>query len=243
MNEITFIAHLLVAGAILLAAGRLGQSGITLMVVLCALLMNIAVSKQMTLFGLPITGGNVEFATIFLANDLLNEHYGARAARRAILISFAANVVFVILIQFVLYYAPNSYDSAQASLLTLFSVTAYPRVVAASMVSYVLSQMLDTHVFQAIRARTGAHRLLWWRSNASTWLSQAFDTVFFTTVGLTGPAAWGSVISSWDEWKGAVAFAFAIKILVAALDTPFLYLSTRRNFQPAGSIRDAITIA
>lgn len=243
MNELIFLFHLVVAGALLLAAGRLGQSGITLMIVLCALLMNIAVSKQMTLFGLPVTGGNVEFATVFLANDLLNEHYGPRAARRAILISFAANLVFVILIQFVLAYAPNSFDSAQPSLLALFNVSAYPRVVAASMVSYVLSQMLDTQVFQAIRARTGTNRLLWWRSNASTWLSQAFDTVFFTTVGLSGPAAWGSVISTWKEWIGAVAFAYAIKILVAALDTPFLYLSTRRFFQPSGSIRSSLTTA
>jgi uncharacterized integral membrane protein (TIGR00697 family) len=237
MNESIFLLHLVTAAALLLAAGRLGRTGITVLIVLCAILMNIVVAKQMTLFGLAVTGGNVEFATVFLANDILNEHYGPRAARRAIWISFLSGFAVIILMQFVLAYRPNREDAAHPHLHFLFNVTAYPRIVAASMVSYLLSQMLDTYLYQAIRHRTGSDKLLWWRSNASAWVSQAFDTLFFTTAGLTGPAAWGSVISTPHEWLGAVAFAYIIKILVAALDTPFLYLSTWKPFIPAGSTR------
>ena len=237
-NELLFLLHLLVAGAILLAAGRLGATGVTMLIVICGIAMNIAVQKQMTLFGLLVTGGNVEFATVFLANDVLNEHYGPRAARRAIWLSFAANLAMVVLMQFVLAYRPHVEDAAQPHLYALFNAAAYPRVVVASMVSYLVSQLLDTTLYQAIRRRTGPHRLLWLRSNVSTWVSQAFDTAFFTTAALTGPAAWGGVISSWHEWWNAVVFAFLVKILVAALDTPFLYLSTLRALTPAGSTRE-----
>lgn len=234
-NELLFAGHLVAAGLLLIAAGKLGRTWITVLVVVYAVLMNIVVRKQMTLFGLPVTGGNVLFATVFLANDVLNEHYGRRVARAAVFAGFALGLVIVVMMQFGLTYRPNEYDDAQEHLAYFFALGAYPRIVVASMVSYLLSQLLDTQLYHAIRRRTGTRRLLWLRSNASTWVAQAFDTAFFTTAGLVG-----IVIHSWHEWWGAVVFAYLIKILVAALDTPFLYLTTWRPLLPRGSRRRRI---
>jgi uncharacterized integral membrane protein (TIGR00697 family) len=233
-NELVFLAHLATAGAILLAAARLGRTWVTAMIVVCTVLMNIAVMKQMTLFGLEVTGGNVLFATVFLASDVLNEHYGRRAARTAVLIGFCAGLTVLAMMSFVLWYAPNRYDDSAAHLSYFFGISAYPRIVAASMLSYLLAQLLDVSLYHLVRRWTGSGRLLWLRSNASTWVSQAFDTVFFTTVGLTG-----TVIQSWAEWRDAVLFAYLIKIAVAALDTPFLYLTTWRPLRPPESQRAA----
>jgi len=233
-NELVFLAHLLAAGVILVGAARMGRTWLVALVVACTILMNIAVMKQMTLFGLSVTGGNVLYAAVFLANDVLNEHFGRRAARMAVLTGFCAGLATLVMMQFVLAYEPNLYDDSQRHLSYFFSVGAFPRIVVASMLSYLLAQLLDVRLYHLIRGRTGAGRLLWLRSNASTWVSQAFDTVFFTTAGLTG---FGGVIGSWPEWYGAVLFAYLIKILVAALDTPFLYLTTWRPLVPTGSHR------
>jgi len=233
-NEIVFVAHLLAAGVLLLLAGRLGRTWLTALIVVCTVLMNIAVFKQMTLFGLAVTGGNVLYATVFLANDVLNEHYGRRAARRAVLIGFASGLSVILFTQFLLWYRPNSYDEAQPHLRYFFDVTAYPRIVGASMLSYLLAQLLDTQLYHLIRVKTGTGRLLWLRSNASTWVSQAFDTVLFTTAGLTGL---GGPIRTLEQWIGAVVFAYLLKIAVAAADTSFLYLTTWRPLCPAGSCR------
>lgn len=240
-NELIFLLHLLSAGAILLLFARLGRGWLVALIVVCTLLMNIAVAKSMTLFGMAVTGGNVLFATVFLANDVLNEHFGERAARQAVLIGFATGLVVVVMMQFVLRYAPNEFDTAQGALALLFDVRAYPRVVAASMVSYLLSQLLDVQIYQWVRRRTGGGRLMWLRSNASTWIAQAFDTVFFTTAGITAlPIAYldGGPIQGWSNWWQAVVFAYVIKVALAAIDTGFLYLTTWRWLTPRDSQRD-----
>lgn len=231
-NEAVFFLHVLAAGVILLGAARLGRTWLTAMIVVCTVLMNIVVSKQMTLFGLQVTGGNVEFATVFLANDVLNEHYGLRAARRAVLTGFAAGLFTVVMMQFVLAYKPDVNDESQPHLLFFFNVQAFPRIVIVSMISYLLAQLLDSQLYRMIRRATGRDRLLWLRSNASTWVSQAFDTVFFTTAALVG-----TFIHTWEHWVGAVVFAYIIKIAVAAVDTSFLYLTTWGPLIPAGSRR------
>lgn len=231
-NEWLFVCHLLVAGGMLLVVGRFGRAWLVAVVVTCTVLMNIAVMKQMTLFSLPVTGGNVLFATVFLANDVINEHFGRRAARSAVLIGFASGLIVLVMMQFVLAYKPNEFDTGDPHIAFLFNARAYPRIVAASMVSYLLAQLLDTQIYHFIRRRTGENRLLWLRSNASTWVSQAFDTVFFTTAALVG-----TVIQSWNEWFGAVVFAYLIKIGVAAAQTGFLYLTTWAPFRPNGSCR------
>jgi len=235
-NEFLFVLHLLACGGLLLVAARQGRVGLGTVVVTCTILMNIVVMKQFTVFGLSVTGGNVLFATVFLANDVLNEHFGKKAARSAVYLGFAASLGVVIVGQFELLYVPNSVDDAQPHLEYFFAAQAYPRIVLASMGSYLASQLLDTQIYHFIRGQTGTQRLLWLRSNASTWISQAFDTVFFTTAALTGP---DSVISSWPEWRDAVVFTYLIKLIAAAGSTPFLYLTTWRPFVPAGSRRQS----
>ncbi len=231
-NEAVFFLHVLAAGVILLGAAKLGRTWLTSLIVVCTVLMNIAVAKQMTLFGLQVTGGNVLFATVFLANDVLNEHFGLQAARRAVLTGFAAGLVTVVMMQFVLAYKPDANDTSQPHLLYFFNVRAFPRIVIVSMISYLLAQLLDTQLYRMIRRATGRDRLLWLRSNASTWISQAFDTVFFTTAALVG-----TFIHTWQHWLGAVVFAYIIKITVAAVDTSFLYLTTWGPLIPAKSHR------
>lgn len=244
-NEVIFFLHLLLAGGLLLGAGRLGRGWLTALIVACTLMMNIVVCKQETLFGLAVTGGNILYATVFLANDVINEHYGRRAARAAVFTGFAAGLAVLVLMEIELWYAPNEFDDAQPHLQYFFAAHAFPRIVIVSMISYLGSQLLDTGLYQLIRARTGADRLLWLRSNASTWIAQAFDTVFFTTLALTDlrlliPQApdWlgaASIIHSWPEWGEQVLFAYIIKVAIAVVNTPFLYLTTWQPLVPPGS--------
>jgi uncharacterized integral membrane protein (TIGR00697 family) len=136
------------------------------------------------------------------------------------------------MMQFVLAYRPDANDNSQDHLRYFFGVAAFPRIVVVSMISYLLAQLLDTQLYRMIRRATGPHRLLWLRSNVSTWVSQAFDTVFFTTAALVG-----TFVHTWEHWLGAVLFAYVIKIAVAAVDTGFLYLTTWGPLIPARSQR------
>lgn len=221
VNEVYFFLQTLVTLSAVLAAARLGRVWLTALLCVMLVLMNVFVLKQMVLFGMTVTGGNVLYAAVFLSTDLLAEHWGRRSAYRAVRIGFCASVFFVVMGSMILLYEPASGDWANPALQTLF--TPMWRVVFASMFTYLLVQHLDVWLFGWIRKRTGG-RYLWLRNNGSTCVSQAVDTVLFTVLAFAGQPgfALGQII----------LFTYVVKVVVAFLDTPFIYLSKTPFFRP-----------
>jgi uncharacterized integral membrane protein (TIGR00697 family) len=213
-NSLLFLGWALLGLFVLLLLFRFfGRSGLIGFIGAAVVVMNILVTKGMIIFGVDATGGNVLYASIFLATDLLSEYYGGREARRAVLIGFFCSVFALVAASVTLAFRPAPWDWAQPSLEAIFTPVA--RIVAGSMIAYFLSQNLDTYLYDFIRRRWKG---LWLRNNGSTWLSQLVDTLVFCTVALLGTmprAAWGRVVLS----------TYLLKIVVAAVDTPFIYLS------------------
>lgn len=87
-NELLFIIQTIVGLLFTLLAFRMGRHWLYGYVGVCIVLANIFVTKQITLFGLAATGGNVVYGAVFLATDLLAEHHGKKAAREAVYIGF-----------------------------------------------------------------------------------------------------------------------------------------------------------
>jgi len=220
LNTLLFLAWSVIALALLLAVFRLfGRVGLVGFICAAVVLMNIFVTKSMRVFGVGATGGNVLYACVFLATDLLSEYYGGREARRAVLIGFAASILALASSQAILLFEPAPWDWAHDPLALLF--TPLLRIVSGSMLAYLASQILDTYLYDLIRRRW---KPLWLRNNGSTWVSQLVDTLVFCTVALLGtmpPYAWAQVVAS----------TYFLKVVIAALDTPFIYLS--RRLKPA----------
>jgi len=140
----------------------------------------------------------------------------------AVQIGFFASVIFVIMTQFILKYAPNDWDFAQDSFRTIFTLS--PRIVAASMITYLISQNLDIVLFEKIKEKTG-EKMLWLRNNGSTFVSQFVDSTIFTFLAFYGVPGFEAI------WS-IILFTWFIKIIVAVMDTPFMYLSKMRFFEP-----------
>ncbi len=151
----------------------------------------------------------------FLATDLLNEHYGKRYARQAVFIGFFAALVYLVMSQFMVAFLPAEYDTVQPGMEAIFSFA--PRVILASLAAYLLSQLHDVWFYQLLKIKTRG-RLLWLRNNASTWVSQLIDSVTFSIVAFAGTFAWPVVFQ-------IILSTYVLKIIVAAIDTPFVYLS------------------
>lgn len=223
MNEILFLIFTVFLLTLGLVAFRLGKVYIWILIGVYTLLMNIFVLKQMTLFGFVVTGGNALYGAVFLLTDLLSEHYGKKEAFRSIWIGFGVSVIFVVATQILLAFVPFESDFAHSHLHALFSIA--PRILLGSMLAYLIAQNFDVWAFTTIKSLTKG-RFLWLRNNGSTLVSQFLDTIIFTTVGLTA-FSWlpvGGVIGADIFWP-VVWATYAIKVLVAILDTPFLYLS------------------
>ena len=211
-NELLFFVKVLVTLSFVLLACRLGKTWLIGLIAAQVVLMNIFVAKGMYLFGLAVTGGNVLYASIFLATDMLCEHWGKKEAVKAVRIGFFVSIFFLIMSQFILKFAPADYDFAHSAMATLFTLT--PRIVLASMVAYLTSQHLDVWLYNLIKEKTKG-RMLWLRNNGSTLISQAVDSIIFTTIAFAGVYPLLELI----------LFTYIIKAIVAILDTPFIYLS------------------
>jgi len=189
------------------------------------LLCNIQVLKTVELFGLTTTLGNVLYASVFLATDLLSEFYGKKEAQKGVLLGFVTLLMMVGYMQIALLFQPAADDFAQPHLQALFGFM--PRIALASMFAYLVSQMHDVWAFHAIKQRTGG-KMLWLRNNASTMVSQFLDSAIFCTI-----AFWG--VFPLNIFMEIMLSTYIIKVAVAALDTPFIYLAKRlfRKDHPA----------
>lgn len=219
-NEIIFILTVLIyLGSVLLLYKVFGKNGLYAFAIFGTLLGNIAVCKNVDIFGLATTAGNVLYASTFLVTDILSEKYGKKEASKAVAYSFSIMVLWMLGTQLILLFTPNANDYIHESLKVVFSLV--PRITVASLIGFVISQNLDVFLYHFIWSKTGNTKAkLWLRNNGSTLTSQAIDTVIFTTI-----AFWGVYPS--NVFFSILITTYVFKAIVAILDTPFMYLARK----------------
>lgn len=224
MNELLLIGSVVfIFGMVLLAYRLFGATGLYCVSALAMVLANIEVLILVDAFGMEQTLGNVLFAATFLVTDILSECEGKKAANRAVWVGLFASVFFLLLSQSWMLYTPSPNDWASSSIAAVFSNT--PRMMAASLVVYVVSQLLDVWLYHAwwglTERRCGDRsRFLWLRNNGSTLISQLVNTALFTLLAFWGTydaATLGSIFLS----------SYVIYIVTSLLDTPAVYLARR----------------
>lgn len=220
MNELYFFGFFFFLILLILGAFRMGKAYIYGIIAALAILMNIFILKPFEIFGLTTYGGNILYGCIFFCTDLLAEHYGKKEALKAVRIGFLTLLIYFVTSQFYLHLDTNLSLEGAASIQSALTTIFAPAwgIVVASLSAFLISNTIDVYVYDGIHKRTGAKRL-WLRNNASTFFSQLIDTITFTFVA----AAFG--IFDWSIVGEIIFFAYIFKILVALLDTPFLYLS------------------
>ncbi|RKQ34931.1 queuosine precursor transporter [Kocuria tytonis] len=178
-------------------------------------LSNIGATKGVQ-FGPVITdGGFFLFPLAYVLGDVVSEVYGFRAARKAILTSFFfgafSSLVFWIVI--ILPAAPF-YENQSAFEAVLGPV---PLIVAASLLGYLVGQLLNAYVMVKVKERT-QEKHLWARLISSTLVGELVDTVIFCTI-----AAPIIGIDSWSGFLNYVLVGYVYKCLVEVVIMPVTY--------------------
>lgn len=214
-NELLWFLFLLVDfGVSLLAVYLFGRNALYVIIATDIIICNIQVLKIIDIFGLVATVGNILYGSIFLATDLLSEVYGKQAARRGVWLGFFALIFATISMQLALLFTPHPDDFSQPALQQIFGFM--PRVVVASLIAYLISQHHDVWAFHFWKEKT-AGRFLWLRNNASTWVSQAIDSIVFVTIAFYG-------VFSPKVLLSVLVTTYLLKLMIALLDTPIVYL-------------------
>lgn len=214
INELLFITVMLLSLTITLIVIKLGREWIMVIPPIFLIFANIFAPQFITVFGLVSSLAVPIYAAIFLATDIVAEHFGKKAAKRIIWIGFATQLMLVIFSQIMLKAEVLEISTSfRESLLVIFGFT--PRLVLGSFIAYLISQNWDIWVFHSLKDRMNG-RKLWLRNNLSTITSQFIDSTIFISIAFYGiiPQIWQLILSIW-----------VLKVVVALVDTPFIYLS------------------
>ena len=104
-------------------------------------------NKNIDIFNLTVSLGNIMFASNFLATDILSEKYSKDYAYKAVIIGLVMNLLFTFFMQIALLYIPSSTDISNESMKTLFNLNL--RVSLNSSLLYFLSNYLDIYLFNS----------------------------------------------------------------------------------------------
>ena len=160
--------------------------------------------------------GILPYPITFLITDLISEIYGKRNANQVVVTGIFASF-FSMGILLIANEVP-AIENSPVDDKTFNQVFALSPIAAlASMIAYLLAQFVDIRIYHFWKNLTQG-KMLWLRNNFSTFSSQLIDTVL--VVGLL--SVFG--VLEWELFWGLVISSFLFKIIVAALDTPLLYL-------------------
>ena len=184
---------------------------------------------DMRLFGVrlfELSVGILPYPITFLITDLISEIYGQKRANEVVVAGIFASF-FSIGILLVASAAPAIPSSPidNTTFTQVFSLS--PLAVLASMIAYLSAQFVDIRIYHFWKEFTqGKH--LWLRNNFSTFASQIIDSA--TVILLL--CLFG--VLPWSLFWGLTLSSIVFKVLLAAIDTPFLYLFVgmfRRRFK------------
>ena len=168
------------------------------------------------LYRFEISVGILPYPITFLITDVLSEIYGKKKANRVVIAGIFASF-FSMFIVLIADFAPAIESSPINDEIFHQVFGLSPLAVFASMIAYLFAQFIDIRIFHFWKKLTsGKH--LWLRNNFSTFASQFIDT--FTVLFLLCTFK----ILPWPIFTSLLISGFLFKVIIAALDTPLLYL-------------------
>ena len=168
------------------------------------------------IYTFEISVGILPYPITFLITDIVSEVYGKRKANQLVTAGIFASFFSLAIVLIADYVPATNWSPIDDGIFSkVFGATSI--AVFASMMAYLLAQFIDIQIFHFWKRLTkGKH--LWLRNNFSTFLSQFVDTA--TVLFLL--CSFGKI--DWALFNGLLLSGFLFKVIVAALDTPFLYL-------------------
>ncbi len=215
MSMAIIILWIIATFAVGSAAGIMGKRyGVAYPIALVSALVvmaNIFAGKIVQFGPFTAPAGVIVFSMIFFITDLISEKWGKREARTAVWAGFFSSLVLVLSVYIVVNWQPAVFAAEFSEMFAkVFALT--PRIALAGFIAYLVSQHHDVWAFHFWKNKTnGKH--LWLRNNASTIVSQLIDSVIFIFMAFYGIFPIMPLILG--QW--------AVKTLIALMDTPFMY--------------------
>ncbi|MEL0102728.1 MAG: queuosine precursor transporter [Gammaproteobacteria bacterium] len=179
---------------------------------------------------ITLTTGIITYPITFLITDIVCEVFGKKKASLMVVFGFFASLLslFFINISVILpgseVWINNSlgYKSVYEMQTAYESVFTLPGfLISASMLAYLVSQLIDVRIFHFLKNLTNGKKL-WLRNNISTIFSQLVDTIIVNTIFL-----YLGLNLEWSIIIEIIIASYIFKVLIAMLDTPLVYIGVK----------------
>ncbi|MFQ5554154.1 MAG: queuosine precursor transporter [Acidimicrobiia bacterium] len=178
------------------------------------ILADVSSLRLVDLFGKAMDGGTVIYPITFTLRDLIHKVAGKRVARTLIVAAAAINLFMAALFWFVSRFQLIADSGPQSE---LFADVLGPvwRIVFASIIAEVISELIDTEVYAAWVRRFGETRQ-WGRVLVSNAVALPIDSVVFAVIAFTGLVP-GSIV-----WE-IIWLNILFKSVATAVTIPLIY--------------------
>ena len=177
------------------------------------LISNIGAVKLIELGPIITDGGAILFPLVYIVGDILSEVYGFKAARRVILMAFAVSILAAATFYIVQLAPPASDWENQVAFESILGFV--PRIVLASVIAFLVGQLLNSYVLVKIKERT-REKNLWLRLMGSTAAGQFADSLIFCTIAFYG-------VITGAEFLNYLTVGYLYKSAIEYLFVPITY--------------------
>lgn len=188
-------------------------------------LADVASLRIVEVFGVTMDGGTLIYPFTFTLRDLVHKVAGVTTARVLIFTAAGINVVMAGLFWAVAALPADMEVGPQLEFGAVLSPVY--RIVLASIIAEILSELIDTEVYRRWVA-TFADRWQWGRVLASNAVAVPIDSVIFAVVAFGGVIPAGAVVAI--IWGNIL-----VKGIVTGISVPWIYLvrAPREEPEPA----------
>jgi len=179
---------------------------------------------------ITLTTGIITYPITFLITDIVCEVFGKKKASLMVIFGFFASLLSLVFIN-ISVILPGSevwinnslgYKSVYEMQTAYESVFTLPGfLISASMLAYLVSQLIDVRIFHFLKNLTNGKKL-WLRNNMSTICSQLVDTIIVNTIFL-----YLGLNLEWSTIIEIIIASYIFKVLIAMLDTPLVYIGVK----------------
>lgn len=159
--------------------------------------------------------GTITFPFTYMLGDALTEIWGFQTARKTIVLTFICNLL---LVAFTALGCLLPYPEYQEEMVQAYNMIFgfVPRIMFASMASFLCGELANAWVLIKIREKTGK-KYLWIRTILSSVVGHGLDTGLFVVLAFGGVSPMGELVSM-------IAVQYVVKLLVEAIaGTPMVY--------------------
>lgn len=181
-----------------------------------AVASDIFANKMVNFCGLTLAGGFLLIPFSFTIRDLIHRVIGYENTKRIVWATAILNLVVAILM-IVLDLLPSAVAGGQEAWHTVMGASW--RIIIASFIAQLCSDLIDTYVFEWFTRRFG-NKHTWLRVVGSNLFSTTADTIIFSLLSFVGVLPIEVIIASmWSAWT--------VKYLISVVATPIAYFTNK----------------